>query len=49
MALIQSNANDKTPNKPQTNPSAKEPQIPNKMEIVIIAALAWWAYTHFSN
>ncbi len=34
MALIQSNANDETPNKPQTNPSAKEPQIPNKMELI---------------
>ena len=34
MALIQSNANDETPNKPQTNPSAKEPQISNKMELI---------------
>ena len=24
----------KPPNKPQTNPSAEEPQIPNKMELI---------------
>ena len=34
MAQIQSNTNDETPNKPQTNPSAEEPQILNKMELI---------------
>ena len=31
---IQSNTNDETTNKPQTNPSAEEPQIPNKTELI---------------
>ncbi len=31
---IQSNTNDETINKPSTNPSAEESQIPNKMELI---------------
>ena len=31
---IQSNTNDETINKPPTNPSAEESQIPNKMEFI---------------
>ena len=34
MAQIQSNTNDETTNKPPTNPSAEEPQIPNKTELI---------------
>ena len=31
---IQSNTNDETINKPSTNSSAEESQIPNKMELI---------------
>jgi len=34
LAQIQSNTNDETINKPSTNPSAEESQIPNKMELI---------------